>query len=248
MAVGFNSGAITDGLIFCIDAGNPKCYPGSGTTVYNIAPKANRPSANGDSATMPSGMTYSAGPPASFAFDGTSSCYQTWGVGADWFNNDPRGGKYELTFEAWAKSPGMGASQTLGGIFGWTYGVRLYFGTSGNITGGHDVGDAITGLASGFSGQDDVWHHIVYTFGTAGAKIYVDGVFKNLSTTMRWLGVTRWSTNTCSLGRDNNNSIYNLYGNIAIARIYNRYFTGGNEGTGSDILRNFNADRKRFGV
>ena len=28
---------VTDGLVTYIDAGNPKCYPGTGTTVYNLA-------------------------------------------------------------------------------------------------------------------------------------------------------------------------------------------------------------------
>lgn len=249
MSVTYNSGAVKDGLIFCIDAGNKKCYSGSGSTVYNLAPKANRPAANCDSATMPSGMTYAAGPPASFAFDGTTSAYQTWGNGADWFNNDPRGGKWEITLEAWAKSSGMGASQTLGGIFGWTYGLRLHFGTN-YISGGQDTGSTITGLStSATNWQDGIWHHIIYTLNTAGCKLYVDGVYKNAAAPRRWLGVTRWSTNPCNLGRDNNNSIYHLYGNIAIARIYNKYFTGGfYEGPGNDILRNFNADRARFGV
>lgn len=37
MAVGYNPKIITDGLSICLDAANPKSYPGSGTTWFDIS-------------------------------------------------------------------------------------------------------------------------------------------------------------------------------------------------------------------
>jgi hypothetical protein len=248
MGVAHNQNIVRSGMIFCVDAQSKMCYPGSGSTVTNIANSAGRMRylvAGQRTSTLPSGVTWTAGPPASFVFDGTSNAYMNWGTGADWFNNETSnsgGGRWDLTFEAWVKSSGMGSGMTLGGIFGWTYGVRIHFSTNGAINVGHDVGYNILGFSAGTGFQDGVWHHIVYTFGACGARVYVDGVLKNTDTTMRWLGETRWSSNTCSLGRDQNDIYYYLNGSIAVARIYHKFFTQGH------VTQNFNADRKRFGV
>lgn len=37
MAIGYNPLASSDGLILCLDAGNPKSYPGSGSTWFDIS-------------------------------------------------------------------------------------------------------------------------------------------------------------------------------------------------------------------
>ena len=37
MAVKYNTLCVSDGLVFCVDAANPKSYPGSGTTWFDIS-------------------------------------------------------------------------------------------------------------------------------------------------------------------------------------------------------------------
>jgi hypothetical protein len=37
MAVRYNTLCVSDGLVFCVDAANPKSYPGSGTTWFDIS-------------------------------------------------------------------------------------------------------------------------------------------------------------------------------------------------------------------
>ena len=37
MAIAYNSKIVTDGLVLCLDAANPKSYPGSGTTWYDLS-------------------------------------------------------------------------------------------------------------------------------------------------------------------------------------------------------------------
>ena len=61
MGVAYNSRIITDGLVLALDAGNPKSYPGSGTTWTDL-------SGNGNHVTL-SGTTYNSS--GYFDFDGT---------------------------------------------------------------------------------------------------------------------------------------------------------------------------------
>ena len=40
MAVGYNPRIVTNGLVLCLDAGNTRSYPGSGTTWTNLTNNA----------------------------------------------------------------------------------------------------------------------------------------------------------------------------------------------------------------
>lgn len=237
MGATYNSGIMKTGLMVHVDAGNPKSYPGSGTTWYNIADKRYP---NG---TMNAGVTYEAGPPASMAFASASSGVVNFGTGANYFSGTTStwNNLHEFTVEAWVKSSGMGAGMTLGGIWGATYGIRLYFNSNGTVYFGIDNGTTITGNATAGNYLDGNWHHVLGTQQNAGGDIYVDGIKRN-GNVLRWQGKTRWSTNEVNLGRDNNNTPYYLNGNIAIARFYRKYLSF------SDVQRNFNAERSRFGV
>ena len=41
MGVAYNSKIVTDGLVLCLDAGNSKSYPGSGTTWTDLSGNGN---------------------------------------------------------------------------------------------------------------------------------------------------------------------------------------------------------------
>jgi hypothetical protein len=41
MAISYNPRTITDGLVLCLDAGNSKSYPGSGTTWTDLSGNGN---------------------------------------------------------------------------------------------------------------------------------------------------------------------------------------------------------------
>jgi|9_EtaG_2_1085328.scaffolds.fasta_scaffold07313_5 hypothetical protein len=60
---------IEDGLVFAIDAGNTKSYPGSGTTWSDI-------SGQGNNGTLTNGPTYSSADGGYFTFDGTDDYVQ----------------------------------------------------------------------------------------------------------------------------------------------------------------------------
>lgn len=241
MAAKYGAGIVRKGLIINCDAGNPKSYPGTGTNWYNLAaPQFD--TSNTAAGVLTSASMYQAGPPASMQFSSASSHVVTFGVGADIFNptsvwNNP----HELSFEVWYKSSGLGGGMTIGGLIGFTYGIRCYI-SGGNIQFCYDNGSNLstTGLSNGNS-FDGNWHQVVIATRNAGNNGYHDGELLATST-RRWQGRTRWSTNQINIGRDNNDIYYYLEGNIAIFRVYKKWLSP------KEVSQNFNALRGRFGV
>jgi hypothetical protein len=64
MGTNYNPRIVTNGLSLCLDAGNVKSYPGSGTTWTDL-------SGNGNNGTLTNGPTYSFSNGGSIVFDGT---------------------------------------------------------------------------------------------------------------------------------------------------------------------------------
>jgi hypothetical protein len=63
MGIAYNPRTITDGLVLCLDAANPKSYPGSGTIWTDL-------SGNGNNGTLVNGVGYNSGNLGSLVFDG----------------------------------------------------------------------------------------------------------------------------------------------------------------------------------
>jgi len=64
MATNYNPKITTDGLVLCLDAANPKSYPGSGTAWFDI-------SGNSRNGTLTNSPTFSSSNQGYFSFDGT---------------------------------------------------------------------------------------------------------------------------------------------------------------------------------
>ena len=65
MAINYNPKIITDGLVLCLDAANPKSYGGSGTTWTDL-------SGRGNNGTLVNGPTYSSANGGVIALDGVN--------------------------------------------------------------------------------------------------------------------------------------------------------------------------------
>ena len=149
------------------------------------------------------------------SFNGTNSTIN-FGTGVNFFPLP------ELSISIWFKS--YGTTPTTGtapGILGFTYGIRLLV-YADYINFGVDNGTTGTYISSPTTYDfynDDKWHHIVATISPTQKNLYVDGEHVGtLNDT--WLGTTRWPTNTCYLGRDNNDSMYYFTGLLDDFRIY----------------------------
>jgi hypothetical protein len=65
MGLSHSPSIITQNLVLCLDAGNPKSYPGSGTAWTDL-------SGNGNTGTLVNGVGYNSGNLGSLVFDGSN--------------------------------------------------------------------------------------------------------------------------------------------------------------------------------
>lgn len=226
---------VTDGLVLAYDAANSKSYPGSGTTCFDISGK-------GYNGTLHNGLGYSSNNSGIFVLNGTNNFILAPSV-------NTLGKLPNHAFEIWFKSPGLGSGQSIGGLICPDYGMITYINSDGNIQYTLYNSDAepyyalVNITTTGVNCFDNKWHHVVCTRNEDNASIYVDSVIKStVSGGGTWSGSTLWSDMNISIGRNPNDGIYNLLGNIGIAKIYNKYLTA------QEIKQNFNALRGRFGV
>ena len=63
MGISYNTSIVTDGLVFALDAANPRCYPGTGLTAFGLV---------GPNGTLTNGTGFSSANSGSFFFDGTN--------------------------------------------------------------------------------------------------------------------------------------------------------------------------------
>ena len=84
MALSHSPSLVMSGLVLCLDAGNPKSYPGSGTTWTDL-------SGNGNNGTLVNGVGYNSGNGGSLVFDGVD----------DYVNSFNASSLTNMTLEIW---------------------------------------------------------------------------------------------------------------------------------------------------
>ena len=233
MGVLYSPKIVTDGLVFCLDAGNTKSYPGSGTTWTDL-------STNGNNGTLINGPTFNSLNGGSIAFDGVDDrgTFTT-----------PITSSSNQTYEIWTNAVGST------GIQGWGYllhnnGASVdpeFVGTSYlTIAINGSTNRYVACLNGNFAGMDtDVVPNnsnivqIVLTWDGALQKAYINNVLKasqSLTTTPQ-----NFSTTT-SFGDYRASTYRPMLGNIYSIKIYNKAFTE------AEISQNFNALRGRYGI
>jgi hypothetical protein len=222
MAQYFSPKISTSGLSLIIDAGNPKSYPGSGTTWTDL-------SGNSRTCTTVGSPAYSVANGGYFTFD-TGTKYVT--LPANIFNSTA------FTAEMWVyqiTQPTVGilfSSQGSNTANQWALGSNSggYFFTTND-------GSTRPGLGSGVT-TTGVWTHIVATRNSSNlASLYQNGVLMSSGTV-----TTSFASATPRLAVNPINSGERLDGRIANFNYYTRALSA------DEVLQNFNATRGRFGV
>lgn len=218
MALGHSPSIITNGLVFCIDAANTRCYPGSGTDLID--------NISGIGATLVGGVGFSSANYGSFTFDGSNDNIN--------FTNSNSVKLLNGTISAWVKTSSPGAS--FRGIMAKQNAYGLFYADSVLVA--YDWGASAT-RTTGVNIADGNWKNVAMSFQSAvtnGTKIYINGI-SVLTTTITWVNDTQ-----------------NLYGGAeasagqyaacsgSIFSLYNRALSA------SEILQNYNASRKRYGL
>ena len=233
MGLAHSPSIISDGLVFYLDAANTRSYSGSGLTINGLV--------GGIGGTLINGTGYTSANNGSFIFDGTNDYILCDAISQ---NNNASA----LTWIVWLKRNSLfsivtfiqysGPSSDIG-LELWSNGV-IYFeiGNSGNT-----YGD--------LSNNSTSWQNVTMVFDGSGVdnssklKAFINGIQQNLNY-VGTIPTTAGSGNTLYIGNTgpfagSNSNLFST-GNLGSFQSYNRALSA------TEILQNYNATRKRFGL
>lgn len=249
MAVFSGPEIVNDGLVLHLDAANPRSYPGSGTTWYDL-------SGNGNDGTFMNGVGYSVDNKGSLVYDGVNDYWicnqQTTETEFQYFDS------FTITSLAYINEnsgDGYLVNNRITDADGVLYSGWGLLQSSGNllfIIGGYKNSRFSWRRASiGTTAFNDLcfqkWSHITVTnTGIAGEqKIYINGVNSTVdaSDDTNPPHIINYSSNISRvlIGKDGTFSHY-LGGKVAKTTVYNRALSA------AEIQKNFEATRARYGI
>jgi len=219
MALAHSPKIITDGLVLCLDAGNTKSYPGSGTSWSDL-------SGNSNTGTLTNGPTYSSDDGGSIVFDGTNDrvavssiplmsqvTVEWWGT-SDYPDTNYRVPVISTSGGNW--TDGFGFYQYGSYVYWFVYTYTKY--------------TRIDATSFGFT-------HWVGTYDSNNLKLYRNGSLVN---TVAWINGMNHSSPTLQIASQG--SSYPWDGKISNVKIYNKALTE------NEVTQNFNATRSRYGL
>jgi len=236
MAFSYSPKIITDGLVFYLDAANPRSYPGVGTTWTDL-------SRGGNTGTLINGPTFDSGNGGSIVFDGVND-YTSINTILSLQGNSP------FSVSGWFKRNGDWSNGATWGIGGGSSTTGINSWNSGNT---NQITIDLWGTTTYTTNQTyslTEWKHVVWvysgpSFTTSNIIIYINSIpytGANL-TSLRGSTGTPAIAGGVVIGRADVIS-NQYYGKPTISNflIYNRALTS------QEIQQNFNATRTRFGI
>lgn len=230
MAVDYQYRIVRDGLVLCLDAGNTKSYPGTGTTWFDR-------SGGGNNGSLVNGVGFSSSNGGSFVFNGVNNR----GIQLAGTNLSLN----QMTISSWNYSTnynqnGFMFEKTTNGSVNTQY--SLFYNSSNQI---YYRTYGLSPLDLAMTTSDAVvnsqWNNVVATYDGILKRIYVNGVLRAVSGTPTGT-ITQNLTGAAYIGTYGNFAGYYFNGNIAQTHIYNRALTL------LEIQQNFNATRGRYGI
>ena len=230
MSINYNPRIVTDGLVLCLDAGNTKSYPGSGTTWTDI-------SRNGNDGTLTNGPTYSSANGGSLVFDGSNE-YITIPDSNTLTNTST------LTINCWVKVNafigsynaivGKGTSDTDEEYVVAISSSSLYF----------DVGGGGPYTQPSYTFNTNTWYNICCvhsrTDGVSSLLCYVNGIILN-NTVIQSTLTPNDNSLPVSIGSRYYNAAQSPFnGKISNVSIYNRALSA------AEVAQNYNALAPRY--
>jgi len=232
MALAHSPKIVTDGLVLCLDAADPKSYPGSGTAWTDRSGEENDLTGTGASSNPTFDSTNS-----SISLDGNTQRFQS-------STNCSVVGDQTLEAVFYEDSATAPHTTVMCTDTAYQYGIKLMsfknnnrygfwlgFGTSSHL-----------GMVNATLDNDVVYHLLgTYKASTGQVKIYLDGVLKTTST-ISTTGNVSLNDGKITVGLDYHglNSGYSMNGNVFLSRVYNKALTA------SEVLQNYNATKSRF--
>lgn len=232
MAFHYSPKIVTNGLVVALDAANIKSYPGSGTTWTDL-------SGNGKDGSLLNGASFQTTNGGSIAFDGVNDRVDLYA------SNQLIGNQY-ATLEVWMKSSDNGAgSGTYANFLGTRVGQNMSINRNSTTNTAIFLTDFTSGNLTAPIGSinvfDQNWHHIVGVNNFGICSLYVDGTLDGVNSTKSGQYIDL-NAEVMAIGNDTNNTTRTFYGEVSVARIYNRALTAG------EVLQNYNTLKSRFGL
>ena len=214
---------VTDNLIFAIDAGSTRSYPGSGTTATDLA--------GTNTVALVNGVSYNPNQGGKWGFDGIDDLI--------YLNSGTALVLNDFTITQWIQFPATSSRMSIGGgsaTGGSSYKGYIWYRSGQNeirVTMDSETGAIFTVAESVYCNK---WSQITATRSGGTYKLYIDGVQVDITRTA--------STNDFSIrtiGWSYSNP-YTFAGSISNTLIYNTALTA------AQVLQNFNAQKSRFGL
>lgn len=225
MALQHSPSIVTNGLVLCVDAANPRSYPGTGSVWYDAM-------TSGANFALTNGPVYSASNLGYFAFDGVND-YAVAGYNTALDTQTP-------SVEVWVKTNATtqngfwfekGSVNSQYALFQEGASIQWRLGA---------LGDLSTTTASYMNTSS--WYQVVGTFTSGSRILYINGVQVNSNATTGTLGTSASGMSIGAYGGTSGSNSYFYNGALSICRVYNRVLSA------ADVLQNFNALRGRYGV
>ena len=230
---------VTSGLVLCLDAGNPKSSPGSGTAWTDLSGNGN----TGTLTNMEVPGDYSTTNGGALTFDGVDEFVQ--------INNPTTFHNQNFTISVWI-NPGVQDSNLISLMdfdhtaffHGWVIqsenatGNRNYYlawGTGGQFQPAGGFGNNI-----GIQITTSVWQNIVYSKNGTSLLGYSNGSQVFTPPTAGNSFVNYQSNKNVTIAKSTNNAGREFNGSISQVSIYNRALTA------TEIAQNYNALKSRY--
>lgn len=217
-----------DTLALNMDAANPRCYPGTGNTCYDLSIANNIGS-------LTSVTFAGSGGTSTFVFNGLTSL----------INLGSSSGRNQTTswsLEAWIKPTSAGENgsgriyqHSTGSISGFICSLDNSLGTNGIKLNTYAVAGFTVRVGNCITLNS--WQHVVWSFSPGSVTFYVN------ATAIGTSSVTSPTSYTSTDYIGNDSAGGNTFdGSISVVRLY------GNTLTAAEVLQNFNAHRSRYGI
>jgi hypothetical protein len=242
MALNRGPRIVTNGLTLCLDAANRNSYPGSGTIWRDL-------SGNNNNGTLTNGPAFNPSNGGNILFDGTNDYVSFTSTTVGSFNNST------FSFGLWFYFNGLSQVKTLFSkrndhpFNQYNMGISddIQNGTSGTKLGvflNPDGGDSTLWNNLNYSLPYTGWHYGMCVVNTTVQTMYLNGV-SVVTGNKNYAGYTFNIVDKplYVAATNSNNNPTNFFGsNIAVVYLYSRSLTA------SEVLQNFNANRRRFGI
>jgi hypothetical protein len=224
MALAHSPRIVTDGLVLCLDAANPKSYPGSGTTWSDL-------SGNGNNGTLTNGPTFNSGNGGNIIFDGTNDYVST-----NLILSSPT--TTATTFDIVFKN---NSTSTFRGLIGASSYNETGFsiGFIGLSTMRNTYNASNLNFENQFSYNSSVISNGIFIFNGRNINIYRNSILSS-SFTASFDAVQ--NSSGIQIGRNLQGGWGTSQVDIYSVKIYNRALTA------AEIQQNFNATRSRYGI